>query len=83
MDNEYVVIVDALGRFGHQALDRVYRTRCENEVQALRPIVGKVSFNARMRGLNKITDGYWYAIDPGIVAITVIQVNVIPFKELR
>lgn len=76
--NEYLVIVDELGRYGYKALDMVYRTRCYNEVQASRP--ARLRYPQATLNLDLITDGFWYAADLDRVAVTVIQVNEVDFR---
>lgn len=76
--NEYLVIVDELGRYGHKALDMIYRTRCYNEVQATRP--ARLRYPGSILNLDLITDGFWYAVDLDVVAVTVIQVNEVEFR---
>lgn len=75
---EYIVIVDELGRYGYKALDMIYRTRCYSEVQAARP--ARLRYPQATLNLDLITDGFWYGADMDIVAVTVIQVNAVPFK---
>ena len=76
--HDHIVIVEGLGTIGYN-LDSIYRTQCNNEVEACIPAMR--GYSSGLGEQTQLAPGLWVRTKEGVVAVTIIQVDAIEFKQ--